>query len=143
MNTKNIFYSFLMLIGLIVFGLSMQSSEVVKARPNGYEATQETLVESQADTFTIDQQIKNQTGYFYHAHIAQDSFATDATIYLQASGFDAEAYWVDLDTITAAAAGDYYLTGTTNARRLRAVTVTDTTNSQITLDQAFTLVETF
>lgn len=147
MNTKTFTQS---LFGLLIFAalaafslFALTSANVTKARPNGYEFSVVTQDESEIDSLTIDQQIKNQTAYFWQFNVTQDSFATDATIILYESAWDTEDRWYPRDTLTISAAGAYRFTGVTNARRLMSVISTDTTNQQITTYSAATLTENF
>ena len=127
-------------IGAMVF---LSSANVTKARPNGFEFSAVTQDESENDSLIINQDIKNQTGFFWQFNVAQDSFATDATIVLYESAWDTEDRWYPKDTLTVSAPGAYHFEGTTNARRLMSVISTDTTNQQITTQSAANLVETF
>lgn len=147
MNTKtflNAFLGVLVFVMLATFSIvSLTSANVTKARPNGYEFSTVVLDESEADSLIIDQQIKNQTAFFWQFNVAQDSFATDATIILYESAWDTEDRWYPRDTLTIAAAGAYRFTGVTDAKRLMSVITTDTTNQQITTNSAATLTENF
>ena len=143
MNTKTFLQPFVTLLILAVLAITLPSANVTKARPNGYEFSVVTLDESQADSLLIDQQIRNQTAYFWQFNVTQDSFATDATIILYESAWDTENRWYPRDTLTISAAGAYRFTGVTDARRLMSVISTDTTNQQITTYSAATLTENF
>jgi hypothetical protein len=143
MNTKTFLQPFVTLLILAVLAITLPSANVTKARPNGYEFSAVVLDESQADSLTIDQQIRNQTAFFWQFNVTQDSFATDATIILYESAWDTENRWYPLDTLTISAAGAYRFTGVTDARRLMSVISTDTTNQQITTHSAATLTENF
>lgn len=143
MNTKTFLQPLVTLLILAVMAITLPSANVTKARPNGYEFSTVVLDESQNDTLTIDQQIRNQTAYFWQFNVAQDSFATDATIILYESAWDTEDRWYPRDTLTIAAAGAYRFTGVTDAKRLMSVISTDTTNQQITAHSAATLTENF
>ena len=141
---KNPFiYSILLAVVAIGAMVFLPSANVTKARPNGFEFTAVTQDESENDSLLINQDIKNQTGFFWQFNVAQDSFATDATIVLYESAWDTEDRWYPKDTLTISSAGAYRFEGTTNARRLMSVISTDTTNQQITTQSAASLVETF
>lgn len=144
MKNRVTLFSFLGLLLIAAVALfSLTSANVQKARPNGYEFAATTAVESEADSLTIPDQIRNQTGFFWQFNVTQDSFATAATIILYESAWDTENRWYPLDTLSISAAGAYRFTGTTNAKRLMSIITTDTTNQQITIQSAATLVETF
>lgn len=143
-KAKTSIFGTLVFVLLALFSIgTLTSTEVTKARPNGYEFTGDTLVESESATFTIPQQIKNKTGYFWQITVAQDSFATDASAILYESAWESASRWYPKDTVSIAAAGNYRFSGTTDAKRLQVIISTDTTNSQIQVFSAATLTEEF
>lgn len=136
------------IFGLLVFALlalitlvTMTSSEVTKARPNGFEFSVDTLVESETATHTIPQLIRNKTDYFWHVHVSQDSFATALTVILQESGWEDINRWYNKDTLSITAGGNYRFTGSTDAKRMQLLYQTDTTNQQIRAWSAANLTE--
>lgn len=123
--------------------LSLTSANVEKSRPNGYEFSVDTIAQSATGTFEIDQLIKNKTGLFYQITATVSSGTADAMAILQYSAWDTESRWVNIDTATISAAGNYYLEAVTRAKRARLYIVADTTTQSVIYNVAATTTEEF
>jgi hypothetical protein len=119
-NHGNYFFLILSLIGMIWISV-LSSANVEKARPNQYEFTWDTIAQSASGTFTIPQQIKNKSGFIYQITAAQLSGTIGSNAILQESAWESANLWVNRDTAAISAAGNYYLEGTTRARRVQVL----------------------
>lgn len=119
-NFKFYYFIIAAIIGVVWIGI-FSSANVEKARPNQYEFTWDTIAQSASGTFTVPQQIKNKSGFIYQITAAQLSGTIGSNAILQESAWESANLWVNRDTAAISAAGNYYLEGTTRARRVQVL----------------------